>query len=367
MCSSLRQWFVIRGLALSLVVATSAARADDLADAKAALEKAGVRVLSTGLALANEGDVAKELGKQQMLKRNLLQAQKEQQAAEQQVGKAQQFLNNIKTQQVQYNAQLTRVQPGDVATNNRLVGALQALQGQYELGQQQKQKIDDQLKTSRGKANEAREAYVDFVLNTQKLAEQIEADYAKKAADPDVKAALEKYNKAAGKQFALTPSATFQASLRRLKALEDTVLSETIELRADENLLWATVTVNGNKKEDMIVDSGINWIVLPLPEASRLGIKATEKDPQIELVMADGRTLQGREVMLSSVRVGKFNVDNVECVVLGEAAIASRPTLGMSFLEHFKFEIDSAAKTLTMVKIEGEVASPPPAKAAKTP
>ena len=56
---------------------------------------------------------------------------------------------------------------------------------------------------------------------------------------------------------------------------------------------------------------------------------------------------------LPTVRVGKFTVDNVECAVLGEDATAAEPLLGMSFLEHFKFEVDAAAKKLTMVKVAG--------------
>ena len=57
--------------------------------------------------------------------------------------------------------------------------------------------------------------------------------------------------------------------------------------------------------------------------------------------------------MIPSVRVGKFVVEKVECAVLGEEAVNAEPLLGMSFLGHFKFELDSDAKTLTMVKIAG--------------
>ena len=43
----------------------------------------------------------------------------------------------------------------------------------------------------------------------------------------------------------------------------------------------------------------------------------------------------------------------MECAVLGSEAVAAEPLLGMSFLEHFKFEIDAAGKKLTMVKVAG--------------
>jgi len=66
---------------------------------------------------------------------------------------------------------------------------------------------------------------------------------------------------------------------------------------------------------------------------------------------------------LTSVRVGKFTVENVECAVLGPAATMAEPLLGMSFLENFKFEIDAAAKKLNMVKVASSDA--PPAKGSK--
>jgi hypothetical protein len=37
----------------------------------------------------------------------------------------------------------------------------------------------------------------------------------------------------------------------------------------------------------------------------------------------------------------------------GEEAVNAPALLGMSFLGHFKFELDTDAKTLTMVKIAG--------------
>jgi aspartyl protease family protein len=57
---------------------------------------------------------------------------------------------------------------------------------------------------------------------------------------------------------------------------------------------------------------------------------------------------------LPSVRVGKFSLENVECAVLGPEATRAEALLGMSFLGAFQFEIDSAAKKLTMVKVQGE-------------
>src|SRR5438128_7538716 len=87
----------------------AAASADELADAKAALEKVGVRVSATGVALAKEGELNKELAKSALLKRNVLQAQKELQFTEQQLDGLQKAMAQMKQQHLQLSAQLVNV------------------------------------------------------------------------------------------------------------------------------------------------------------------------------------------------------------------------------------------------------------------
>jgi aspartyl protease family protein len=107
-----------------------------------------------------------------------------------------------------------------------------------------------------------------------------------------------------------------------------------------------------------VLNSGASTVCLTAPLAAKMNVKPTEKDPPVTLVMPDGRELKGKLITLKSVRVGKFEVEDVECVVLGEEAVAADPQLGLSYLDSFKYEIDSAAKTLTMVKVsEGAVSS----------
>ena len=330
------------------------AAGDEIANAKATLEKAGLRVLSTGVALPNEGDLAKELGKSTLLRRNLNQAQKDLQVAEHTSAAAQNALTQLKQQHVRLSAQLASVGPHDVLLNNKLVGALNSLAGQHELAQQQSAKFAEHMKALRAKATQAREAYIQLVVNTRRLADSLEADYAAKAADPALQAAITRLNLAAGKQFPIAPSSTLQATLRRLKQLEDTVLAESIDLQDDGGkTLRVSVAVNGKYQQDMVLDSGASLVTLPLSVAAKFGLKPTEKDPKITLQLADGRQIEAHLMKLNSVRIGKFTVDNVECAVLGNDAVNAEPLLGMSFLENFKFEIDSADKKLALVKITG--------------
>ena len=83
--------------------------------------------------------------------------------------------------------------------------------------------------------------------------------------------------------------------MRRLKQLEDTVLSEAIDLRDDGGkTIRVSVVVNGKYQEEMVLDSGASLISLPSAIATKFGLKPREKDPRITLQLADGREIEGR-------------------------------------------------------------------------
>ena len=68
--------------------------------------------------------------------------------------------------------------------------------------------------------------------------------------------------------------------------------------------------------------------------------------------MADGRTVKAKQVYASSVRLGKFTVEHVECAVMPADFPNAEPLLGLSFLKNFTFKIDNAGGKLVMSKIE---------------
>ena len=187
----------------------------------------------------------------------------------------------------------------------------------------------------------------------RKSADATKAAYSKLSVDADVRAAVAGLNKATGKSYALAPSRGFLADEKRLKTLEDSVLSETIPLRREGgDSLYVSVVFNGKHTKELIVDSGSTLILLPAAVAKECGVEVGSTAPEIVLVLADGRPIRGRQVTIPSVRVGKFTLEDVDAAVLGPEAAAAEPLLGMSFLSEFKFEVDAQRSTLTMVKVE---------------
>ena len=327
--------------------------ADDLVDAKKALEAQGVRVLTGGILLPAELELPKELNKANGLRKALIEANKAQQTSQQLEVQGEQKLVDLRKQHIVLSAQLAANNPMNVGRNNQLVGALNATSGQMELIRKQIEELEERTKTARAKANDAREAYIQFTLDTRKRADEIVAEYEKQAANSELTAAIDAYNKAAGKQFKLAPTPAFAAAERRLKQIEETILSESIPLMSEGRNVARVNVVIGKHTEEMIVDSGASAICLPLALADKLGLKPGPSDPVIQMSLADGRVIEGHRKIIPLVRVGKFEVEKVECAVLGEDAVNAEPLLGMSFLGHFKFELDTGAKTLTMVKIAG--------------
>ena len=338
--------------------APAAAGEVSAADAKATLEAAGFKVTVTGIALPAEAEFAKQVRDILNIRKNFLNVEKELAATEHELDQVEAQMNAWKTEMIQINGALAGGGL-NVETHNRLVGALNALDGKMDLGKQQVRKSNDKVKEARGKANESREAYIEKLLAARTEADKVLGFWSKASADPKNQAALNKVNEVLKKQLSFKPTAVYTAADKQLASYEDKVLSENIKLRDDGNQLWASVVVNGKHTKEFIVSSGSAFIGIPFTLAKDMGMEPNSTDERISLVMADGRELPGYLKKAASIRVGKFVVEDVEVVVLDAQATAAEPVLGMSYLGNFKFELDKARAALKMVKIDAEVQGAP--------
>lgn len=115
-------------------------------------------------------------------------------------------------------------------------------------------------------------------------------------------------------------------------------------------------------------------ILLPIKVANDLAVMVPKDAEVIKLVLADGNVIEGKRIELAMVRVGRFEVEHVECAVLSDKYPGAEPLLGMSFLGKFNFKIDPDAGKLTMTKVDesgkeaaaGRKKGPPPPKKAAT-
>ena len=341
--------------------AKSAAKGSAIpAEAKEKLEDAGLKVTTGGLSLPDEVDLGKSVRESAKQKKAMMGADREVYAAQRDLNEIRDQINELKVQMTNLSAELANVT--DTVSNNRIVGALRATDGQIDQLVQKSTQSTERLKAARKAASDIRESYVQDVLSMRAKADEVTQKWDKLAADSALKEALEKINAALGKKFALTPSSSFAANIKLLKTMEEAVTSEAIKLDNERNSLWVNVTVNGKHKQRMIVDSGANTISLPEKMIRDMGIEGLSSGEPVRVSLADGSVVPATMIKLASIRVGKFTVENVECCVLGREAPDAPPLLGMSFLGQFKFEVDAQQAELKLVKVDsGE--QPPKEKA----
>ena len=208
------------------------------------------------------------------------------------------------------------------------------------------------VKAARSEFNEIRERYVSNLLNARKAADEAETAWEELKANEILKKLVEEIAKETKQTIPLAPSKGFRSTINELKKLEGQVLSEQIPLHSDGgNTFMISVVVQGQPPVDMVLDSGAGVISLPFKTAATLGLTPTAYDPDVTLVLADGRQVTAKRIIIPTVRVGKFEASQIEAAVLPPELTQAEPLLGMSFLKNFQFKVDSNQQVLTMAKV----------------
>jgi chromosome segregation ATPase len=201
------------------------------------LDELGLKASGTAVVLAAEREFTSELDRSKDLRRNLAKAATAVATHEKAFQKGSESLDQLRGQLIQLNGQFASVPAGDVDRHNQLVAKINAVGGQGDLLTAQRSRAEEEGRKPRGTLTEAREAYLQFVLDARKRADAVRSEYATRASDQKVREAVSELSTAESKEYRFGPSPAFQAALRRLTALEETVLWETIDLEQDGKVL----------------------------------------------------------------------------------------------------------------------------------
>ncbi|MFK8110735.1 MAG: TIGR02281 family clan AA aspartic protease [Rubripirellula sp.] len=269
------------------------------------------------------------------------------------VAQIQNALQQLKGQYGELNLQLARVTAGDTTTNNRIVGLINATNAKMELLVGQRESLKTERAKKRSTLDKAESAYAETVLAIRSDYTVLRDRLAKSVADKQVQIALRVMRANFETPEGLTADKILSALDKRIERIEEEIFSESIEMEVDSGSLYVDVVVGKNTMR-MVVDSGATLVTLPLKAATELGVSVPVDARQMKLVLADGRTIPARGVILKKVRVGGFEAENVEAAVLDAVASDAEPLLGMSFLGNFKFEINSAERTLKLLRVEAK-------------
>jgi aspartyl protease family protein len=272
--------------------------------------------------------------------------------AEQEQWQRKELAKEKRLQRRQVGLQLTNNQL-PVSEHNRMVVLMNELAEQIR----ELEKDDDfekTLKEYRSGFSRAREAYVENILDARTLADQLDQEWEDLSEKGEAKELVVELSQALGKEVKLESSALAQAK-RRLAKIEESVMSDQIELRSrGGNTLQLDVSFNGKHTEEMMLDSGASLITLPHKLAEQMDIAPAEDAPVLTMVLADGRQVEGRMIQIPEVRVGRFIATNVPAAVMPPSLPNAEPLLGMSYLQNFQFHIDPKAKKLTMTRLAGQ-------------
>ena len=307
------------------------------------LRRSRDRLMATDVAMLNKSivDVSKR-------KRELLMAEAAYNQARASLQKLDGDRERLLRQNRELNVQLAAAT--SVLANNRIVASINANRAELK-----------SLKTRRSSANEN-------VAQLRKRWHELQSEYADDIADVrsrlnDRLSAIDKGLASKEGQIALrvlgtnhgvsppgSASELYRPVILKLEKLEAEILRESIPLSVKQRTLVANVVI-GTTTIEMIVDTGASVVCLPDAVARELNLQIPPDAPAMTLVLADGNTIDAQQVTLPSVRLGEFEATNVKAAVMSATAIAARPILGMTFLDQFRSELDPAARTLTLQRV----------------
>lgn len=316
------------------------------------LEAAGLRVSGKSLQVAEAARVFRVLGNLTGEARDLALLRRDQQTLRARQNNLAQQLQNLNRRYRELNLQLAQAAGVDVATNNRIVATLNAITAQLRELDAERQGLAKQIENKNNQLRAAETKYAETVLAIREqvdlISEKLDQDLQRR----EVRIALDVAHVEFGTPQDVSATDLLAALRQRLKKVEADVFRDTIPLKqsGEQGPLLVDAVIDGQAVA-MVVDSGASLVMLPAQVAQKLGIVVPADARDARLVLADGKTIPGKQVQLPEMRVGEFVAKEVAAVILQDEQYSAPPLLGMSYLKRFKFEIDAAEKTLTLLRI----------------
>jgi aspartyl protease family protein len=335
---------------LTVALACPALRADDESP-EAVLKRNGLRRSGTTYVLAAEAAVQKKLTEVKGLSKQLAYAVMQQKALEQGTQDSKALLQELRQRRSMLNAQLSQVQTA--LQNNQLIGAINQLNDQIDM-LQESASDPGAVKRMTSQVSQKREAYMQGMLDLRTLIDEAKQKYAELAKNDGVKNAFAALNRTTKAKLTLGPSRAFIANVKLVEKAEGSVQREFVPLREDAGVFEVDVTFNNKVVKSLCLDTGASFISLSAKVAAEIGLKPGKSDPTVLTEIADGSKVQAKLMKIPSVRVGKFTVRDVPCIVAPADQGDVPLLLGGSFLKNFSYHVNPGEGKLILAKVETE-------------
>jgi len=144
------------------------------------------------------------------------------------------------------------------------------------------------------------------------------------------------------------PEQALEGIDKSLRGLDDLKLAREIPLRREGNSFYISVTLNGGVTEEFVLDTGCSTILINSELARRLNL-----DPRSIVgggisTIADGSSMQVKNIYLDSVETSGMRAGNVPAQISINDNGNTPLLLGMSYLERFRFSIDAQRGILVL-------------------
>ena len=244
------------------------------------------------------------------------------------------------------------IQRNQVVTNyNGLIDQIKVLQTSEAADPKIRNQIEAEL-------SRRRESFIQAVLDLRQLVDAATESYTVLAKNNEVKSAVDSLGRSTKSRPKLGPSSQSLANVKLLERIEKSVITDTAELRKEGGVFWVNVTFNGKVTRPMVFDTGASLTTIPAGLAADMGLKLEASDPVVHCETADGTVVEAKQKTISSMRVGRFTINNVPCAVMPASKGNVAPLLGQSFHRHFTYKFTPESGHLVMSRIETPDAQP---------
>jgi clan AA aspartic protease (TIGR02281 family) len=252
---------------------------------------------------------------------------------------------------------LSRISKNADVTYNKQVRKVNGLRAEILDGLDQIKKRHATIQTIGDPSDE----YVALMIKFGAAIDATVEKYKALSEDAQVKTAIGKINQVGTLKVTLGPSDRLNTELPEIRKLRDKVNSDTINFEMHGGVPTVPVTLNGNVQISAIVDSGAASVSISEKLAKRLDLKPGPNDRKTHVVTADGTISEVSVMTIKSIRLGRFTVENVECVVVPDNGKNVDTLLGGTFLRRFVYRMDLAAGQLRLSQVLDNAATNVPA------
>lgn len=326
------------------------AKADEKVAHLEIIKQKGFKLVGNTVVATEEADVERALKQLKTHYTTLLEARKRLTFVENAVEANRAAIKQLIIRRTQLGQQMQSANL-NTASRNALTVQYNSITDQINSRMEADQNGDDVAKAKELYAT-PRNAYLKAIIALRDLIDKTDAKYKTAGGDASLEAAITAAGTAESKKLTFGPTKTYLQLVKTFASYEATIMTDSIPLDRQSGTYRIDVILNGKDPVKMVFDTGASMISLSHEMATKAGLKSNDPSTEVTITIANGQKVKGRMMKLASVRVGKFEVKNVDCVVMPADLPDSPALLGGAFLNNFKYEVDADAKKLRLYRID---------------